>query len=69
MRIVNATETSVPIGRFTGMDLQEFAQEHTWAAEQLLADSTFKLEYTEQYFDLDYYLRGVRRAKRFMRRH
>lgn len=69
MRIVNATETSVPIGRFTGMDLQEFAQEHTWAAEQLLADSTFRLEYTEQYFDLDYYLRGVRRAKRFMRRH
>lgn len=41
--------------------------EHPQAAVDLLNDRTFKLEYTGHYFDLDYYLRGVRKARRFMR--
>lgn len=57
------------MGYFAGMDLQEFANEHPQAAVDLLKDSTFKLEYTGHYFDLEYYLRGVRKARRFMRGH
>lgn len=55
------------MGYFAGMDLQELANEHPQAAVDLLNDRTFKLEYTGHYFDLDYYLRGVRKTRRFMR--
>ncbi|GAA1231236.1 hypothetical protein JOF42_000520 [Microbacterium phyllosphaerae] len=54
MEIVNATDTIVPIGDYTGMDLQEFAQEHPDEAHALLDDRTFKLEISSQY----YYLRA-----------
>lgn len=58
MVIVNAVDTIVPIGDYTGMDLQEFAQEHPDEAHGLLDNRTFKLEFSSQYYDLDYYLRA-----------
>ncbi|MFD6816332.1 MULTISPECIES: hypothetical protein [Actinomycetes] len=47
------------------MDLQEFAQEHHFAAARLMEESRFKIEFPDQYYDLDLYLRQARRAYRF----
>jgi hypothetical protein len=69
MRITNTLSTTVPSGHFEGLDLQEFATEHTAAAYELLGDSTFRREYADHYYDLDYYLRALPKAKRWMARH
>lgn len=69
MRIINASETTVPTGEFEGMDLQEFAQEHTYAARELLRDSGFRREFTDHWYDLDFYLRALPRARRWMAGH
>jgi hypothetical protein len=67
MSIVNTLSTTVPCGDFEGMDLQEFATEHTRAAYDLLRDSAFRREYADHYYDLD--VRGLPKAKRWMDRY
>ena len=64
MRIINASETAVPYGFYEGMDLQEFAQEHHFAAGRLMEESRFKIEFPDQYYVLDLDLRQARRAYR-----
>lgn len=69
MTIVNATATEVPYGPYAGMDLQQFATEHTYDARELMKESKLRIEYADHYQDLGFYLDGVRKARRFMRGH
>lgn len=68
MSIVNTTATAVPFGYFEGMDLQEFATEHTRAARELMKEPRLLIEFSDHYYDLDFYLMGLPRAKRDFRR-
>ena len=68
MTIVNTMATEVPYGRFAGMDLQQFVTEHTRAARELMKESKLRIEYSDHYYDLDYYLRGVPKARDFLHR-
>ncbi|PPF82979.1 hypothetical protein C5B96_08565 [Subtercola sp. Z020] len=69
MRIINTSSQTVPFGKYWGYDLQEMAETDPHYALWMLRETDLRSKYPDAYYDLEYYLRAVPRARSWMSWH